>query len=332
MFNLQEETAALFATGKGLLAADESNTSADKRLASFGIETGTEMHRKFRNMLLAAPGIEEYLSGVILYEETLDQKANDGTPFPELLAKHGIVPGIKVDQGLEPFPESKDESITNGLIGLPERLRDFKSKHNTGFTKWRVAIKIDGTRLPTALMLVENSKRLASYASEVQKACMVPIIEPEVLLDGNHSRMRCREVIEEALKTAFAACEDQAVDLSGLILKSSMALSGKATGKMDSPEEVAEDTIGAFMATVPPSVGGIVFLSGGQTPDQAINNLRAIMKKAKEVNAPWPITFSYSRAFQEEALAIWKGDDANVPAARDAMLARLKQASEALAG
>ena len=333
MTGLSDTTRALFAPGKGILAADESNESADgKRLAPYGIETGPEMRRKFRDLLLAAPGIEDYLTGVILYKETLDQKADDGTPFPQLLASRGIVPGIKVDEGLEPLEGSPDESLTKGLLGLPERLAEYRDQHGAGFTKWRAAIRIEGDRLPSARCLVENAKRLATYACEAQKAGMVPILEPEVLLDGSHSRVRSRAVLEAALKALFETLDEQCADLSGIILKTSMALSGKDTGRIDTPDEVAEDTLGALMARVPRTVGGIVFLSGGQTPDQAIENLRAIMKHARDARAPWPLTYSFARAFQEEALAIWKGDDANVEAARAAYVARLAGASRALAG
>lgn len=333
MSDLTNLTHTLFASGKGILAADESNDSADdKRLANHGIKTGPAMRRKFRNLFLAAPGIEKYLSGVILYEETLSQKADDGTPFPELLASRGIMPGIKVDQGLEPYPESPDESITKGMLGLSERLTAFHSKYATGFTKWRAAIKIDGDRLPSMAVLVENSKRLASYACEVQRAGMVPILEPEVLLEGNHSRVRCRAVLEETFKCLMHHLDEQCADPSAVIIKTSMALSGSETGRIDTPEEVAEDTVGALMATVSRDIAGIIFLSGGQTADQATENLRAIVKLAREKNAPWPMTFSFARALQEEGIVAWAGKDENVPAAREAFLARLTKVAGALGG
>jgi fructose-bisphosphate aldolase class I len=331
MFDLSEVARSLVAPGKGLLAADESDKSADeKRLTPYGIATGPEMRRQFRDLFLEAPGIEAYLSGVILFSETLDQKDDeDGLYFPESLAKHGIIPGIKVDEGLEPFPDSPDETITKGLVGLSERVAEFKAKHHPGFTKWRAAIKIDGDRLPTTTALVENAKRLALYAFEVQKCGMVPIVEPEVLLEGNHSRLRAREVITKMMHALVAAMEDQAVDFSALIVKTSMAVSGSESGHTDTPEEVAEDTLSALIEAIPASVAGIVFLSGGQTPDEATANLAAITKLAKEKNAPWPLTYSYARAFQQEALEIWQGKPENVPAAREAFLARLKKVSDA---
>jgi fructose-bisphosphate aldolase class I len=326
MHDLTDIAQSLVAHGKGILAADESNESADgKRLKPHGIEPTEENRRKFRDMLLAAPGIEKYLTGVILYDETLHQKSDDGTPFAELLIQKGIVPGIKVDAGLEPFPESPDETITKGLIGLPERLAEYKKTYDTGFTKWRAVIKIDGTRLPTPQAIHENAKRLAMYAFEVQKAGMVPMVEPEMLLDGNHSRMRAKEVLGDTLM------EEQAVDMTAVILKTSMVLSGKDSKKKDTPEEVAEDTLAVLMEHVPAHIPGIVFLSGGQSADQATENLAAITKLAKEKNAPWPLTFSYARAIQDEALAAWVGKDENIPAAREAMISRLQKLAAALA-
>jgi fructose-bisphosphate aldolase class I len=332
MIDLHERAMLLMAPGKGILAADESNASADeKRLAPLGIATGPEMRRKFRDLFLLAPGIETYLSGVILFTETLAQKSDeDGLLFAKSLLRRSIIPGIKVDEGLEPFPGSEEEMITKGLIGLPERIAEYKKKYDTGFTKWRAVVNIDGDRLPTAQCLVENAKRLATYASEVQKAGMVPTLEPEVLLDGKHSRLRAKEVITETMKTVFAALNDQAVDIGGLLIKTSMAVSGNKSGKKDTPEEVAESTIEALMAGIPKDVAGVVFLSGGQTPDQATDNLRAICRRARSAGAPWPLTFSFARALQEEALAAWAGKDENIMLARGVFLTRLKAVSEAL--
>lgn len=332
MTDLSDTAHQLLRTGKGILAADESVASADKRLAAYGIQTGPEMRRQFRDVFLAAPNIEDYLSGVILYEETLTQDTDDGEPFARGLLERGIIPGIKVDEGTEPIPESPEELITKGLLGLSERLTEFKRKYHVGFTKWRAVIRIEGDRLPTAHAIVENAKRLASYALEVQRAGMVPIVEPEVLLEGNHSRLRSRQVLEATLIALMDALHDQGVDYSGLILKTSMALSGSETGRVDTPEEVAEDTVGALMKAVPAEVAGIVFLSGGQGDDQATDNLRAIAKKAREVKTPWPLTFSYARALQDEALTVWNGDEANQDAARAVFIARLQKVSEALAG
>jgi len=340
MIDIADVARNLVAPGKGILAADESNETADKRLASYGIETGEDMRRAFRDVFLAAPGIEDYLSGVILYKETLDQEDEkdgvpsntiDGLPFPKLLRKRGIIPGIKVDEGLDPFPESPKESITKGLLGLSDRLLIYKTKHDTGFTKWRATVTIDGTELPTQQAIHENAKRLASYAQCVQHAGMVPILEPEVLLEGKHSRMRSREVLALTMRTLMIALEDRAVDTSAMIIKTAMALSGNKSGRMDEPHEVAEDTVAALMETIPADVPGIVFLSGGQSADQATRNLAAITREARAKSAPWPLTFSYSRALQDEALKAWGGKDENVPVAREAFLKRLQQVKEAIA-
>jgi fructose-bisphosphate aldolase class I len=328
MTDLAAIARSLFAPGKGILAADESITTADKRLAAYGIATGEEMRKKDRELFLNAEGIEAYLSGVILFSETFAQKGSDRKLFPNSLLERGIAPGIKVDGGTEPFPESAQELITNGLLGLPGRLAEFAKKRAV-FTKWRAVIRIEGDQLPSAQAILENAKRLATYAREAQEAGLVPIIEPEVLLLGTHSRLRSRAVLEETLGAVFIALEAQTVDRAGVILKTSMALSGSGTGKHDTPEEVAESTLEALMANVPRQIAGIVFLSGGQTPDQATANLAAISARAKRENAPWPLTFSYARALQEEALAIWKGEDENLDAARNAFLARLKKVSAA---
>lgn len=320
---------SLLAPGKGILAADESVHTATARLADYGIPASEEMRRKFRDLFINAPGIEQYLSGIILFSETLLQKGNDKKLFPKSLATRGVAPGIKVDLGTEPFPESPHELITQGLLDLPERLVQYK-KQGAVFTKWRAVIRIDGDDLPTNVALHENAKRLASYAKEVQSAGLVPILEPEVLLEGKHSRVRARAVIEETLQTLFSVLDEHSVDRASLIIKTSMALSGSASGKKDTPEEVAEDTVAALVASVPPQVAGIVFLSGGQTPDQATANLSAVTKRAREAGAPWPLSFSFARALQEEALEVWKGKEENVPAARVAYLARLGQVSAAL--
>jgi len=320
---------SFFVPGKGILAADESVHTATARLSQYGISTSEEMRRQFRDLFLGADGIEQYLSGIILFSETLLQKGNDKKLFPKSLTARGVQPGIKVDLGTEPFPNSPRELITQGLLDLPERLAEYK-KQGAVFTKWRAVVRIDGDELPTNVALHENAKRLANYAKEVQSAGLVPILEPEVLLEGKHSRARSRAVIEETLHTLFSVLDEYAVDRASIIIKTSMALSGSEGGKKDTPEEVAADTLAALVASVPPQVAGIVFLSGGQSPEEATANLAAISRLAKESGAPWPLTFSYARALQNEALEVWKGKEENVPAARAAFLARLKKASDAL--
>ena len=320
---------SLFAPGKGILAADESVHTATARLAEYGIPAGTEMRRQYRDLFLNADDIEVYLSGVILFSESLVENGNDKKLFPKSLAERGISPGVKVDLGTEPFPESPNELITGGLIGLPERLVEYK-KQGAVFTKWRAVIRIDGDTLPSAQAIHENMKRLASYAKEVQTAGLVPILEPEVLMEGKHSRTRARAVIGETMKILFSVLDEHSVDRASLVLKTSMALSGSGSAKKDTPEEVAEDTISVLMENVPAQIAGIVFLSGGQAPDQATENLSAIVRRAKEANAPWPITFSYARALQEESLEIWKGKEENIPPARKAFLNRLSKVSSVL--
>ncbi len=331
MTDLVTRARSFFEKDKGILAADESVHTATTRLAGYGVPASVEMRRQYRDLFLGTPGVERHLSGVILFSETLLEKGNDGKLFPESLASRGIMPGVKVDLGTEPFGANPEEFITNGLIGLPERLAEFR-KQGALFTKWRAVIRIDGDTLPSPQALHENAKRLASYAKDVQTSGMVPILEPEVLHEGKHSRARSRAVIGETLKTLFPVLEELSVDRTSVILKTSMALSGNESGKQDTPEEVAEDTLAALMENVPSQVAGIVFLSGGQTPDEATANLAAITRRAKAMNAPWPLTFSYARALQEEALALWKGKEENVPAARAAFLDRLAKVSAALIG
>ncbi len=322
MTDLVLHARSLFTGGKGILAADESVHTATKRLADFGISTSSEMRRLYRDLFFGAEGIEHYLSGIILFADCLGEKGNDGKRFPSSLAKRGVAPGVKVDGGTEPLEENSEETITQGLIDLEERLGAYK-KQGAVFTKWRAVIRIKDDTLPSPLAIHENAKRLATYARLVQSAGMVPILEPEVLLEGSHSRARSKAVLKETLGVLFSLVDELAVDRASIVLKSAMALSGSATGKIDTPEEVAADTLEALMESVPRQIAGIVFLSGGQTPDQATENLEAICREAARVEAPWPLTFSYARALQEEALTAWKGKPENVALAREVFLARL---------
>ena len=336
MTDLSDVARALVAPGKGILAADESVPTATKRLARYGIAASEEVRRQFRDLFLGAPGIEEYLSGIILHEETFAQKGDDKRRFPDSLAARSIAPGIKVDQGTEPFPESSHPSnpgsaefITKGVMGLRERLAAFKSD-GAVFTKWRAVLRIEGSTLPSSAAIHENTKRFANYAKEAQAAGLVPILEPEVLLAGTHSRARSQVVIEETLGTLFAVLAEHAVDIAGLLLKTSMARSGDDSPRKDTPEEVAEVTLEALMKGVPKRVAGILFLSGGESPEEATENLAAITSRARTLGAPWPLTFSYARALQDEALQVWQGQPENVPAAREAFLTRLAKLSTAL--
>ena len=320
---------SLLAPGKGILAADESTLTATTRLATYGIKASEEMRRQFRDLFLSTPGVERYLSGVILFEETFAQKGSDRRRFPNSLAARDIAPGIKVDQGTEPLQGSPHETITNGLLGLPERLADYK-RRGAVFTKWRAVIRIEDDTLPSSAAIHENMQRLATYAREAQMVGLVPIVEPEVLLTGAHSRQRARAVLEETLAALFSVLEEHTVDRASLILKTSMTLSGSESSRKDTPEEVAEDTLAALASHVPRQIAGIVFLSGGQSPEEATKNLAAITRLAKTQGAPWPLSFSFARALQDEALEVWRGKEENVVLARQAFLARLAKVSATL--
>lgn len=313
--------------GKGILAADESTKSANKRLASVGVPENPLMRRVYREVFLTTPGIGKYLSGVILYDETIRDSTRDGIPFTELLKKEGVYVGIKVDEGTVPF-EGGDELVTEGLSGLAERLREYKEM-GAVFAKWRAVIRIEGDELPTHKLILENADRLARYAAVCQVEGVVPIAEPEVLLAGDHTRARAAEVIAETLRALIDACEEHTVDLSALIIKSSMVVSGSDSCCTDSPEAVAEDTLASFHDAVPHEVPGIVFLSGGQEADEATDNLRAIAKMGPQ---PWQLTFSFARALQGEALEVWAGKDENIPQAQKVFMERLMKVARARDG
>jgi fructose-bisphosphate aldolase class I len=294
----------LVAPGKGILAADESVASVDKRFGPYGIPNNEENRRQFRLLYLAAPGIEHHLSGVILHEETVLQKTDHAQTFPGLLQGIGVLPGVKVDLGLEGLPNFPGETVTKGLDMLKERLRDFANL-DLKFTKWRAAIPIDEAQnLPTSQALLANVHALARYALDCQEAGLVPIVEPEVLLDGGHSLVHSEAVLGRVLQLLFEHVHYYRVDLSALILKTSMAIAGSEHQTPSTPDEVAEATLSVLNTHVPKDTAGIVFLSGGQTPEQAVANLAALTARGKQ---PWPLTFSYARALQEPALAVWQG-------------------------
>lgn len=326
---LQDTVSKLLADGKGILAADESNGTADKRLESVGAETGEEMRKKYRDLFLCMPGNEKYVSGVILYDETFWQDSCSGEKFPAVLESRGIVPGIKVDTGAKDDPAFPGELITDGLDGLSDRLEKY-FKHGARFTKWRVVIKIDEEKgLPTAGAIQLNAERLAQYAQKAQDAGLVPIVEPEVLLEGNHSIEKSEEVTANVLKTVFAEMSRIEVYLPGLILKTSMVISGNQNPDESTVDEVADATVRMLNNSVPEEVGGIVFLSGGQTAVEATAHLDAIAER-EPLN--WEIAFSYARALQGPALRIWAGKDENVEAARAEFMKRLELNSLADSG
>jgi len=329
MGTLQDTVRALLIPYKGILAADESDSTCAKRFDKYGIEKTPGMRRAWRELLFSTPDVSDGLSGIILYDETIRQKASTDEPFAEFLSKRGILTGIKVDQKTEPFG-SAGEEVTKGLAGLPQRLAEYMTL-GAKFTKWRAVIRI-GTNLPTEECLLENAKRMAAYAKASQTAGLVPIVEPEVLLDGTHTLARSNTVLTETLRVTFDELKKIGVDLSGLILKSSMALPGKESGIAVTPAEVAAATLRAFTVAVPEEVPGIVFLSGGQSAEEATERLNEIVRQAKKTNAPWRITFSYSRALQDPVLQAWAGNSENTLAAQRIFQTRVQETSAASEG
>ena len=310
---LAKTAAAMVARGRGILAADESAGTCEKRFKSVGVECSEENRRAYRGLLFATPGIEQFVSGVILFDETIRQKTSDGVPFAEFLAKKGVVPGIKVDKGAKDLALAPGEKVTEGLDGLRERLAEY-FKLGARFAKWRAVITI-GDGLPTHACLYANAHALARYAALCQEASIVPIIEPEVLLDGDHSIERCEEVSEATLRATYAALAAHNVSFEHTILKASMVVSGKENARQAGVGEVAERTLRALKRTVPAAQPGVVFLSGGQSDIDATAHLNAM---AAMKGLPWPLTFSYSRALQNAALKAWRGDPKNAGAAQKA--------------
>ena len=323
---MRETVQKLLAEGRGILAADESTHTIDTRFKSAGIESTPETHRKYREMLLTTPEIENFLGGVIFFDETVRQKVGEKT-FPEYLTERGIVPGIKVDEGLEPF-NGTEEKVTRGIESLDERLKEYRGM-GLKFTKWRAAISISDI-FPTDAFLDENMDRLAEFAEISQKNDFVPIVEPEILLTGNHTTTRCDEIETKVLQVLFAKLKSKNIDLTNLLLKTSMVLPGKDSGVKAEPLEVAHATLRALGKSVPPEVAGVVFLSGGQTPDEATNNLNEIVKLKED--APWKISFSFARALQEEAMSEWRGKDENKLSAQEVFIKRLEKVSNARNG
>jgi len=307
--NLQElERIAhkIVAAHRGILAADESTSTIGKRFKSINVENTEEHRRAYREMLFTTPGIEKFISGVIMYDETLRQKTKAGVPFAELQAKLDIIPGIKVDMGVKELPGSPQEKITEGLDGLRERLQEYH-KLGARFAKWRAVIDIaDG--IPTPFAIEANAHALARYAALAQENNIVPIVEPEVLMDGAHSIERCEEVTDATLHAVFDALADHQIYLEGMVLKPNMVISGKKASNRASPQVVAEATVRCLKRHVPPAVPGIAFLSGGQSSEEATLHL-SLMNKLGPL--PWNLTFSYGRALQDTALKAWGGTTAN---------------------
>ncbi len=319
---------ALVAPGKGILAADESFPTIAKRFSALGIESSEDVRRNYREMLFLSPGVEEFISGGILFDETLRQKTQAGKPFVEALNERGIIPGIKVDAGAMPMALHSGEMVTEGLDGLRGRLAEY---HQLGarFAKWRAVITI-GAGLPSRACLQANAHALARYAALCQEAKLVPIVEPEVLMDGDHDIDRCEAVTSEALHELFAALHEQGVALEGILLKPNMVVSGMGCARQAGIEEVARRTVATLLRYVPAIVPGVVFLSGGQDDVTATAHLNAMNKL--DVNLPWELSFSYGRALQQPALKAWAGKPENFAAGQKAFFHRSKANSAARYG
>jgi len=325
----QLETVArdLVAENKGILAADESSGTIEKRFSSIEVESTEENRRSYRDLLFTTPGVEDYISGVILYDETLRQSAADGTRFGDLLSERGIIPGIKVDNGAKPLAFAPAETVTEGLDGLRERLAEYREL-GAKFTKWRATYSIS-EELPSRLCCEVNAHALARYAALAQEAGLVPIVEPEVLMDGDHTIERCFEATSEVLHFVFDELVHHRVSLEGILLKPNMVVSGKDCPEQAGPEKVAELTLRCFGRHVPAAVTGIVFLSGGQSDEDASANLNAINSVGAQ---PWELSFSYGRALQAPALKAWRGAADNLAAAQEAFCHRARLNSAARAG
>ncbi len=310
---------ALVAKHRGILAADESSGTIAKRFNSIKLESTEENRRGYREMLFTAPGVGEFISGVILYDETLRQRTKAGVPFPAYLSEHGMIPGIKVDTGAKPLAGFPGETITEGLDGLRERLAEYR-KLGARFAKWRAVIDI-GTGIPSAYAIDANAQALSRYAALCQEADIVPIVEPEVLMDGSHSLQRCEEVTNAVLQRVFGHLHSARILLEGMLLKPNMVIAGKKCAEQATAEQVAEATLRTLRRHVPSAVPGIAFLSGGQSPTEATLHL-SLMNAAGP--APWALTFSYGRALQETALRAWSGNPAAFAAGQKALFTRAK--------
>ena len=329
MSELAETAQAMVAAGKGILAADESVATITKRFEALGIESSAETRRSYRDLLLSHPDLPSYVSGVILYDETIRQGLKDGTPFPKMLAERGILPGIKVDTGAKPLPFHPGETITEGLDGLRERIAEYVSL-GAKFAKWRAVIKIDEEKgVPSRANITTNANALARYAALCQEGGLVPIVEPEVLMDGSHSIERCYDVTFETLRTVFNELANQDVVLEEMILKPNMVIAAKKAPRQADVQEVAEATLRCLLRVVPAAVPGIAFLSGGQSAEVATEHLNAMTAKG---SLPWALTFSYGRALQDPALAAWAGSDENVATSQAALLQRSRLNSAAATG
>jgi fructose-bisphosphate aldolase, class I len=319
MTDLHATARELVAEGKGILAADESDATIKKRFDSIGLDSTEENRRAYRDLLFTTQGVEEFISGVILFDETIRQKSADGTPFPELLASKGVVPGIKVDTGAKPLALAEAETVTEGLDGLRGRLEEYRSL-GARFAKWRATYFI-GTDKPSEYAVWTNAHALARYAALCEEAGLVPIVEPEVLMDGQHSIDQAVKATGRVLQGVYTELHDQRVDLRGTLLKPNMVLTGYEAAERASIDEVAERTLDVLYRHVPAAVPGLVFLSGGQSDEDATAHLNAMNAMGPH---PWELSFSYGRALQAPALKAWVGSAENVEAAQKAFYARAR--------
>jgi len=313
---LTDTARSMVADDKGLLAMDESNPTCNKRFAEWGIPQTEEARRAYRELIVTTPYLGESISGAILYDETIRQKKKDGTPFVKAITDVGIIPGIKVDTGAKDMAGHPGEKITEGLDGLRGRLVEY-SQMGARFAKWRAVIAV-GDGIPSRGCIEANANALARYAALCQEAGLVPVVEPEVLMDGDHTLERCREVTEEVLRTVFNQLYSQRVKLEGLILKPNMVLPGLSCAKQETVDEVADATVRCLLRAVPAAVSGIAFLSGGQTPELASARLNAMNVRFKS-RLPWALAFSFARAIQQPVLEIWQGKESHVLAAQQAL-------------
>jgi fructose-bisphosphate aldolase, class I len=325
---LESTAKELVPEGKGILAADESFGTIEKRFDAVSIESSEEIRRQYREMLFTTEGIGEYLSGVILFDETIRQESSDGTLLPQVLERQGVIPGIKVDRSTVELPLSPNEKYTQGLDGLRERLEEYVGM-GARFTKWRAVITIGGG-IPTVKCIESNARALALYAAFSQEAGLVPIVEPEVLIEGDHSIERSFEVNEWTLKRTYAALYEQGVHLEGTLLKPNFVINGKDAPEQAPVEDVARYTIECFLRSVPAAVPGIVLLSGGQSGEDATAHLNAMNTMYDTL--PWEISFSWARALQQKPMEIWGGEEANVEEAQKVFHHRARMASAARAG
>ncbi len=315
--NLETIAQQLVYKGKGILAADESSPTIEKRFRAIDVTSTEENRRRYRQLLFTTDGLEEFISGVILFEETLMQTSNDGKPLANLLSEKGIIPGIKVDKGIVPITNFNEEKVTQGLDGLKQRLVQY-AEAGAKFSKWRAVITI-GDNKPSHFSIKANAHALARFAALSQEAGLVPIVEPEVLMDGDHTLEQCETATTETLVQVFAELHQHKIHLEGMLLKASMVLSGKDCPQQSSVEQVAEATIRTLRRTLPIAVPGVVFLSGGQTPVQATTHLNAMNSQCEH---PWELSFSFGRALQEPVLKSWSGKEDNVAKAQQQLYAR----------